>query len=57
MYIIEKHWWVSGPRVPAFSVSQPWVIGYNGEAEFGSNDYIFLSRLWIDSALKAEMGY
>ena len=57
MYIIEKHWWVSGPRVPAFSVSQPWVIGYNGEAEFGSNDYIFLSRLWIDQELKEAMGY
>ena len=57
MYIIEKHWWIVGPRVPLFAVTQPWVIGYNGEAEFGSNDYVFLSRLWIDSELKAAMGH
>ena len=57
MYGIEKHWWVAGPRVPVFGVTQPWVIGYNGEAEFGSNNYIMLSRLWIDQELKEAMGH
>ncbi len=57
MYGIEQHWYVAGPRVPVFAVTQPWVIGYNGETESGNNDYAFLSRLWIDQALKKEMGY
>ena len=26
MYIIEKHWWIVGPRAPKFTVTQPWVI-------------------------------
>ena len=57
MYGIEQHWYVTGPRVPVFAVTQPWVIGYNGETESAGNDYAFLSRLWIDQALKQEMGY
>ena len=47
--------WLS-PR--SFNVHQPWVIGYNGETGFGSQQYhnVF-ARLWIDSELKEAMGY
>ena len=31
MYAIEQHSYIRGPRVPSFVVSQPWVVGYNGE--------------------------
>ncbi len=60
MYIIENHWWIAGPRTPSFNVTQPWVIGYNGEAELGgSNAYpiLVLPYLWIDHDLKKEMGF
>ena len=37
---------------------QPWVVGFNGETQFSSLDRLtILARLWIDSALKAEMGF
>ena len=57
MYIIEKHWWIGGPRVPLFSVTQPWVIGYNGEIDGNIDRHQHIARLWIDSELKKEMGY
>ena len=57
MYIIEKHWWIGGPRVPLFSVTQPWVIGYNGEIDGNVDRHQHVARLWIDSELKKEMGY
>ena len=57
MYIIEKHWWIPFPRVPSFNVTQPWLIGYNGEIEGALDRTAKFARLWIDSALKAEMGH
>ena len=56
MYIIEKHWWIAGPRVPSFNVTQPWLIGYNGEIEGNLDRTAKFARLWIDSELKEAMG-
>ena len=56
MYMIEQHWYIWGPKVPQFEAVQPWVIGFNGEIFFG-NTHAPFERLWIDSALKSEMGF
>ena len=58
MHEIEHFWmlWAS-PMTPWFNVTQPWVIGYNGEGPFGGGQYyVVFSRLWIDSELKKAMG-
>ena len=58
MILIERQGDVSGPFAPKFNVIQPWVIGYNGEAQLGSMERApIFARLWIDRALKQEMGY
>jgi peptide/nickel transport system substrate-binding protein len=58
MRVAEQHWTIAGPRVPSFMVTQPWLVGYSGEVELGEMDRaIIFSRLWIDSALKKEMGH
>ena len=56
LYMIEQHWYIWGPKVPQFDAIQPWVIGFNGEI-FVGNSHAPFSRLWIDSALKKEMGH
>ena len=53
-YVIEKHWLIWGPGVPPGLVAQPWITGWNGE-NMNNNDVY--ARLWIDSELKAAMGY
>ena len=55
MYITTNHWQLWGPRVPQYRVSQPWLIGYNGEVP--TQGLNILARLWIDSELKAAMGH
>ena len=41
-----------------YRAHQPWVLGFNGEWEISWMDQqSILARLWIDSELKAEMGY
>ena len=59
MYALENHWYWWGPRVPSFMAYQPWIIGYNGEYDFGTNQRHNnrYARLWIDSELKKAMGY
>ena len=58
MYIIEKHWILWGSRAPMTNVVQPWVIGFNGEADLGDMDRnAITARLWLDLDLKAAMGY
>ena len=58
MYGIEQFWHVWGGMAPQIVPLQPWVIGYNGELNLGSGQYwLQYSRMWIDSALKQEMGY
>ena len=58
MRFIEQVWMMWVAIAPEFNVHQPWVIGYNGELGFGSQQYhnVF-ARLWIDSELKEAMGY
>ena len=56
-YSIEKHWWIGGVRVPSFNVSQPWIIGYNGEISGTLDPRQIFARLWIDQELKEAMGY
>ena len=49
---------LGGPLAPAFTVHQPWVIGYNAEGGFGGmQNMVVFSRLWIDQELKTEMGH
>ena len=58
MYGIEQFWTIFGPVAPQFAVVQPWIIGYNGEHRLGDGRYnTSFSRVWIDSALKKEMGH
>ena len=58
MYAIANHWQLWGPKAPQFWALQPWVKGYNGEFDLGPNeDSLVVSRLWIDSQLKEEMGF
>ena len=55
--VIEQHWQIWGPLAPAFTVHQPWVIGYNAEGGFGAmQNQVVFSRLWIDQELKEAMG-
>ena len=57
MLVIENHWVIWGPLFPAFTVHQPWLIGYNAEGGFGGmQNHVVFSRLWIDEELKEEMG-
>ena len=58
MQVVENHWLIWGPLGPAFTVHQPWVIGYNAEGGFGGmQNMVVFSRLWIDHELKTEMGH
>ena len=57
-YFAEEHYHIWGTRMPFFNLKQPWVIGYNGELDLGSQDRgPIAARLWIDSELKKAMGY
>jgi hypothetical protein len=57
-HMILQHNNIWGPKIPQFNVLQPWVIGYNGEADLGDMDrWVLLARLWIDSELKEAMGH
>lgn len=57
-YLIQQHWYTWGPLAPAFNFSQPWVQGFNGDFYMGvwQKNQVF-ARLWIDQAMKAEMGF
>jgi peptide/nickel transport system substrate-binding protein len=58
MYTMENHWWIWGPKAGKYMSHQPWVVGFNGETWLGFMDRLtILARLWIDSELKAEMGF
>ena len=54
LYLIENHWHVWLGRAPRFALAQPWITGYNGEVvESG----VVFGRVWIDQALKSQMGH
>ena len=58
MYVEERHWSLWGGELPQWNVSQPWVMGYNGEVWLGMGQQDnFFARLWIDSELKEAMGH
>ena len=58
MYAIKQHWYIWGPDAPQYHVSQPWVKGYNGEAQLGDpNRNALFARIWVDQELKKEMGF
>ena len=57
-YAMSRHWLIWGPKSPVYYMAQPWTIGYSGELPYlasGEQQLVF-ARLWIDSALKTEMG-
>ena len=59
LYVAEQHYNIWGAMVPQFSITQPWVVGYNGETSLGGPGGYnpIVARLWIDSELKEAMGY
>ena len=57
-YGIEKFWTIFGPVAPQYQATHPWIKGFNGEYHLGRDQHNTLfTRLWIDSALKKEMGH
>ena len=56
-YLVKNHIYLWAPLNPWFNVTQPWVQGFDGDFYMGSwNKNAVYSRLWIDQALKSEMG-
>ena len=56
-YLIENHLYRWGPIMPQVAVTQPWIVGYNGENNLGDVDHhAIFARLWIDHAMKESMG-
>ena len=56
-YALARFWQIYAVNSPVFSVTQPWIIGYNGESNLGNQQYeTIFSRLWIDRELKEAMG-
>ena len=54
---VREHWGLVKSKSPQFSVSQPWVEGYFGEAGMGWGERNTVqARIWIDSELKNAMG-
>ena len=60
-YAMSRHWLIWAPKGPVYFMAQPWLVGYSGE--IGANalatgeSQLLFARLWIDSALKKEMGH
>ena len=56
LQLIEKHLFLWGPIASQSVVTQPWILGYNGETRLGDVDsYATFARLWIDQEMKASM--
>ena len=56
-WLVENHIFLWGGLNPWFNVTQPWVQGYDGDFYMGVwNKNAVYARLWIDKALKKEMG-
>ena len=54
MYLVENHWHLWLGRALVFTVTQPWVTGFNGETIDAG---VVVPRLWIDQDLKRGMGF
>ena len=47
--VAEQLWTIRGPIAPQLGAAQPWLKGYNGEADLGTTDKAqILARLWVD---------
>ena len=58
MRLLEQQYYVWGPKPGKYMAAQPWIKGYNGEVHFGpQNRHPIFARIWIDQALKQEMGF
>ena len=54
---VKNHIFLWGGLNPWFNVTQPWVQGFDGDFYMGVwNKNAVYARLWIDQALKSEMG-
>ena len=54
-YSLEKHWLVRLVPLSGYTVYQPYLKGYSGEA-LSWNGWFPYARLWIDQDLKETMG-
>ena len=57
-WLVENHIFLWGGLNPWFNVTQPWLQGFAGDFYMGVwNKNAVYARLWIDQALKEEMGH
>ena len=57
-HLVENHIYLWGGLNPWFNVTQPWVQGFAADFYMGVwNKNAVYARLWIDQALKKEMGH
>jgi peptide/nickel transport system substrate-binding protein len=57
-YIIAQTPGIWLPSPSAYKLYQPWLKGWHGESNVGfDNPYGFIRYPWIDSSLKASLGY
>ena len=58
LLMLRNHYYVWAGKGALFSVSQPWVKGYNGENSLGDFSYgPVVARIWLDPDLKESMGF
>ena len=58
MYFLKQHWYIWAPKPASFNFWQPWVKGFDGDFYMGVwNKNQVYARLWIDQAMKTEMGH
>ena len=56
-WLVKNHIFMWAGLNPRFNVTQPWVQGFDGDFYMGVwNKNAVYPRLWIDQALKSEMG-
>ena len=56
-WLVKNHIFMWGGLNPWFNVTQPWLQGFDGDFYMGTwNKNAVFARLWIDQALKREMG-
>ena len=53
-YSVERHPGVFVVRDPGYIAWHPYIKGYSGETRFWSY-HVYLSRMWVDNALKKKV--
>ena len=56
LHFAGQHYNLWLPNIPRFIFHQPWLHGYYGQWEHQDNT-LYFTRLWIDGALREEMGH